>query len=236
MSVNADRREEGESPESNRRTRLAATAVGGTLAALGLRRRSLTGAAMALGGGWLAYRGMRAGASAPGSEAVEPSEAVEVEDSITVGASADELYEVWRDPEQFARVMGHFAEVSPSDGDRQRWVVRGPLPRSVSWETRIAEDRPGELVRWESVAGAPLPNEGSVRFEPAPADRGTEVTLRVRFDPPGGSLGSAAMSLLGVVPETLASQALGRLKSLVEAGEIPTLEANPSGRGKGDLV
>jgi hypothetical protein len=44
------------------------------------------------------------------------------------------------------------------------------------------------------------------------------------------------MTLLGVVPETLASRALDRLKSLAETGEIPTLDRNPSGRGRGDLV
>ena len=37
--------------------------------------------------------------------------------------------------------------------------------------------------------GASLPSEGEVQFRPAPGDRGTEVTLRIRFDPPGGALG-----------------------------------------------
>jgi hypothetical protein len=33
-----------------------------------------------------------------------------------------------------------------------------------------------------------------------------------------------------VVPRTIATQALRRFKSLVETGEIPTLEHNPSAR------
>jgi hypothetical protein len=44
------------------------------------------------------------------------------------------------------------------------------------------------------------------------------------------------MRRLGVVPDALASKALHRFKSLVETGEVPTLEANPSARGKGDLL
>ena len=42
------------------------------------------------------------------------------------------------------------------------------------------------------------------------------------------------MQRLGVVPESLAGTVLDRFKRLAETGEIPSLETNPSGRGKGD--
>jgi uncharacterized membrane protein len=159
-----------------------------------------------------------------------------VERSVTVGKPADELYDLWRDPEQLNRVLGDSVEVTAEGEDRQRWTVEGPAGRSVEWETRTVEDRPGEVLRWESVEGSRLSSEGSVHFDSAPADRGTQVTLRLRFDPPGGALGGAAMNLLGIVPETLASKALDRFKSIAETGEIPTLDRNPSGRGRGDVV
>jgi uncharacterized membrane protein len=132
--------------------------------------------------------------------------------------------------------MGHFAEVTQSGDDRFRWTVRGPLDRDVSWETRVVEVEPGEIVRWETPQDAMLPNSGTVRFRPAPGDRGTVVTLSIRFDPPGGAFGSAALDRLDVVPKALAGTALGRFKSLVESGEIPTIAGNPSARGRGDLL
>lgn len=231
--------------DSGRRRRAGYALVGGTLAALGAKRRSLAGTAVALAGGALAYRGLkRRGTPDSRDDAfLEESEmgagdadASTVTSSVTVGVSADEAYEAWRDPETRSRVFGAFADVTEVDGDRQRWTVDAPLGRAVTWESRITDDRPGELVRWESVGGPAVVSEGSVRFSPAPADRGTEVTLRLRIDPPGGSLGRAAMERLDVLPKALANKMLYRYKSLVETGEIPTLERNPSGRGRGDLL
>ncbi|NHN47486.1 SRPBCC family protein [Halostella sp. JP-L12] len=220
--------------------------IGGTLVLAGLRRRSLGGAALAAAGGWLAYRSIRgsrpdtgatvADASVLGSDDTgAPADAVEVERSVTVGRPAEELHEMWRDPDQLARIMAHFADVSPAGENRQHWEVRGPLGRVLAWDSRIVKDRPGELVEWESLPGATVPNEGSVRFDETASERGTEVTVRFRFDPPGGPAGDAAMEVLDVVPETIAEKSLDRFKSLAETGEIPTLEKNPSARGKGDL-
>ena len=229
-------------------TRIASAAVGGTLVALGLRRRSLGGAAMATVGGWLFYRGATGrgrpsrtfgGSTAADSERREagaPATATEVAHSTTVRRPADELSEFWRDPDHLTRIFGEFADVVSTGENRQRWAVHAPLGRTMAWNAHVAEDRPGEVLRWESEPGATVPNEGTVRFRPAPGDRGTEVTLRLRFDLPGGALGDAAMRLLGVVPDTIAESALRRFKSLAETGEIPTLERNPSGRGSGDRI
>ncbi len=156
--------------------------------------------------------------------------------SVTVGKPPDELYEMWRDPDRVSSIVGPFADVTASDGDRLRWTIAGPAGREVSWETRFVDEEPGERLRWETPADATVPNEGSIRFSPAPGDRGTVVTLSVDFDPPGGSLGTAVLERFEIVPEALVGTALDRFKSLAETGEVPTLEKNPSGRGRGDLL
>lgn len=203
---------------------------------------------MVLAGGWLVLRALGAdsrieralrsrtpfGGGQAGRRRTDDTPAVSR--SITIGKPADELYEAWRDPDQFSAVMGHFAEVTTRDEDRLHWTVHGPFGRDISWETRIVEADPGEHLRWETPADATVPNEGSVRFRPAPGDRGTEVTLTIDFDPPGGALGNAALQRLDIVPAALAGTALHRFKALVESGEIPNLESNPSARGKGDLL
>jgi len=170
------------------------------------------------------------------SPRADQTAATTVSRSVTIGRSEDELYEAWRDPHVFSQIMGHFAEITATGEDHYRWTVHGPAGAALSWETRLVESEPGEVIRWQTVGDAPVPNSGSVRFRPAPGDRGTLVTLSLDFDPPGGTPGEAALKRLDVVPETLAGEALGRFKSLTESGEIPTLAGNPSGRGTGDLL
>lgn len=159
-----------------------------------------------------------------------PDDAPGLERAITIGRSANDIYRYWREPANLARIMAHFAEVQPRDRDETRWLVHGPLGQRFEWDSRIVEDRPGVLLRWKSLEGASLPNEGSVRFRPAPGRRGTEVLLGMRFDPPMGALGDATVKLLGFGPEMISTKALRRCKSLIETGEIPTLEHNPSAR------
>jgi uncharacterized membrane protein len=228
---------------SDRMRRAGSIVFGVVLFLRGLGQRSVRGVVMALVGAGLIARTLRGGPGRdrsdstrlPSPESEEPIPTA-VSRSTTIGASADELYEAWHDPETFSRVMGDFAEVTSADGDRYQWTVHGPAAISPSWETKVVEDEPGDVIRWESPPDATVPNGGSVRFRPAAGDRGTVVTLSLEFDPPGGTVGNTVLKRLDIVPETLAGHALGRFKSLVESGEIPSLDGNPSGRGRGDLL
>ena len=200
----------------------------------------------ALAGGWLLSRALggsdrvketlrsRAGGGGAGGRTERGVTAATR--SITVARPADELHELWRDPDEVSRIVDRFADVTPRGEDGLRWKVEGPYGRTISWETRVVEEGPGEYIRWETPGDAMLPMEGSVRFRPASGDRGTVVTLSVSFDPPAGSLGDAALTRLGVVPESLVGGVLDRFKSLAETGEVPTLDGNPSGRGRGDAL
>lgn len=224
------------------------TFVGFVLLGRGLRRRSLRGVATALVGGALVYRTLSGDDRLEQALGIGTSEKTKsgkkagietetsVSRSITVGKSPDELYESWRDPEQFTRVMGHVADITSRSDDRFYWTVHGPMGQDVSWETHVVDEEPGEFIQWKSPEDAMLPNEGEVRFEDAAGDRGTVVTLSVTIHPPGGALGNAALKRLGIVPAVLAGEALRRFKSLAETGEIPSLSGNPSARGRGDLV
>ena len=180
------------------------------------RRWAAIGGLVTVAGGYVVYR-----RAAPG--------AAEIQRSITVQGPRDAVYGRWRDPETQPVVWSHFAELTNARVDGAHWRLDGPLGRTLEWDTRIVEERDGELVRWDSD-GRDLPNAGSVEFRDAPGDLGTEVTLRVRFDPPGALLGDAAVRLLDDPPKLVLAKALRRFKSLVESGEIPSTEHNPSAR------
>ena len=206
------------------------------VAGLGSRKKGTTALALTALAGMTAVGAMRGGqldrgkADSKGQGGAVVGEP-EVERSITIGKTADELYQRWRDPRTLPQIMAGFAAVRASGDSRMHWQVEGPLGRSFEWDAETVDDRPGEGVGWRSLPDAAIPNTGSVRFHPASGGRGTVATLRFRFDPPGGALGDAAVKLLGATPLKLAADGvLRRFKSLVETGEIPTTERQPAAR------
>jgi len=164
--------------------------------------------------------------SARGTASGQP----EVERSITIGKTADELRRCWLDPGTLPQVMAGFASVHATDDGRMHWKLAGPLGRACEWDTETV-DRADEGIGWRALSDGAIANEGWIRFHPAPAGRGTVVTLRFHFNPPGGALGEWVLELLGAAPlRVIADGALRRFKSLVETGEIPTTERQPAAR------
>lgn len=239
-------KEDGQRSNVGPAERLVSTAIGSALALNAVRKPSIVSIAGALVGADLIYRGVSgrcqiygalgvntAAAAKAGSEI--SSDAPEVVRAITIARPPEDLYLFWKDPQNLARISAHFAEVTPSAGDITAWRVKGPLNQMLTWESRTREVTPGRKLAWESLPGSSMPNNGDVSFEAAPNGIGSEVKLRMRFEPPLGALGAQLVKTFHLVPRTIAGKTLRRFKSLIETGEIPTLENNPSARGKTDL-
>lgn len=150
--------------------------------------------------------------------------------TVTIDKSPEELYRFWRDFENLPRFMKHLRAVRVLDDKRSHWIADAPAGQSVEWDAEIINEAANELIAWRSLPGADIGNAGSVRFEPAPAGRGTEVKVNLEYDPPAGALGMAFAKLLGEEPAHQVADDLRRFKQLMEAGEIPTTEGQPSGR------
>jgi uncharacterized membrane protein len=218
--------------------RVFSSLIGGALLLSALRSPSPASALRVLGGSALLHRGVTGHCymySALGRNTATSSNGRgAVERSITIGRSAEELYGAWRDPKHIEAIMGHFARVQGQGAGRFLWTVSLPRGRELSWTTRVTTEVPGQLIAWRTEPDAPFAHEGSVRFQKAPNDLGTEVTLSMTLGAEGGLLGSALRALTGkwlrTVPRTLEESILRRCKSLCEAGEIPTLERNPAAR------
>ena len=71
--------------------------------------------------------------------------------------------------------------------------------------------------------------DAQVEFRPAPGDRGTEIHVTLRFNPPGGKLGEAAAKLTGALPLAKVKDELRRFKQRVETGEVARSDATPEG-------
>ena len=152
-----------------------------------------------------------------------------VERGCTILRPREELYQFWRTFENLPRVMPHLQAVTPSGDGRSHWVTSGPAGTTVEWDAEIVEERPNELIRWQSLPGAQVANRGAVRFAPAPGDRGTEVRVGLEYDPPAGALGATIAQFFGEGADRQVRESLRRFKSVMETGEIPTNDNQPMG-------
>lgn len=148
--------------------------------------------------------------------------------AVTIRKPASELYAFWRDVENLQQVIKDPVSITARSADESHWIVSAPTGK-VEWDSLIINDEPGALIAWRSREGADVPNAGTVRFEAAPGDEGTEVTVALEYDPPAGALGKLASKLTGEDAGVQVYIALKRLKALMEAGEIPTTDGQSVG-------
>jgi uncharacterized membrane protein len=152
--------------------------------------------------------------------------------TLTIGASPDEVFTRWREPSVLPRVMGHFAEVQPQGPDRAHWSARLGDGEKLEWSTEVVEaDAGARRLRWTST-DEPQVSTGELVVREAPNGLGSEVTLDLTLAPDGAPVASVVTSITEPVAEALAATALRRFKSLVETGEIPTLDRNPAAHGQ----
>jgi uncharacterized membrane protein len=147
--------------------------------------------------------------------------AVRIERVTTINKPVHEVYQFWRQFENFPKFMRHLESVEAIGERRTRWRAKAPAGMTVEWEAEVLEDREDEWIAWRSLPGSTIENSGSVRFSPAPGARGTELRVQLQYSPPAGTLGRTIARLFGEEPDQQIHDDLHRFKQLMEAGEIP---------------
>ena len=147
-----------------------------------------------------------------------------VEEVVTIGKPPEELYGFWRNFINLPRFMKHLDSVELMDDRRSRWRARAPGGTTVRWDAEIVQERENEWIAWRSLQGSTIENSGSVRFQPAPGARGTEVRVQLQYNPPAGQLGRAVAWMFGEEPKQQIHEDLKRFKQLMETGEIAISE------------
>src|SRR5947209_8013572 len=122
--------------------------------------------------------------------AVRGNRGIKIVRACTIRRPAAELFAFWRDPENLMRIVKHPVTITRTSDTESHWSVSAPAGRRVEWDAEVINETQDALIAWRSRAGAEVPNAGSVRFEPAPGDEGTEVTVSLEYEPPGGKLGA----------------------------------------------
>ena len=164
------------------------------------------------------------------SKTADPDRAL-VEEAVTIGRPASELYQFWRKQTNLAEVMENVVSITDEGGDRFRWTVKAPGGKEVTWVAAITNDIPDRELTWQSEDGGDIANSGRIRFEDA-GERGTVVRATIAYDQPAGLVGQLVAKLFQREPRIQARRDLHRFKQLMETGEITTGARNRRQREK----
>jgi uncharacterized membrane protein len=151
---------------------------------------------------------------------VGSNKGIRVKSAITVARPVSEVYGFWRNFENLPRFMSHLESVQVVDDKRSHWTALGPAGIRLEWDAQTVEDRPNELISWRSLPGGQVETSGYVRFRPAPGNRGTEIVVEMRYDPPGGVLGASIAKLFGESGQEVVTRDLQAFKNVLEVGEV----------------
>jgi uncharacterized membrane protein len=232
MEIAGDDRGSASDQGINDITRWACLAGGGLATYAAWRSGGPSGILMGVLGGVLIYQGTTGHAPVPSRLASMNGRSRDVHliSTITIDRPASDLYEFWKGFTKLPQIMTFLESVEPHGDDLTHWVMKVPKGRTVEWDSEVTEDVPDQRIAWRSVEGSELTNWGAVRFNRAPADRGTEVHLSMHYEPPGGRIGAAVGHFLDGLSQEVIKQNLRHLKAYMESGEIPTNITTSQGR------
>jgi uncharacterized membrane protein len=146
--------------------------------------------------------------------------------SALIQASAQDLYDMWRDIESAPRWQEAISRVVRTADTTSHWVMQNG-DKTIEWDSEILADEPGKRIAWHSIGGD-SDNAGEVIFDEAPGGRGTLVTVLQEFRM--SKLAKAWESLTGRNPKQQVVENLRHFKALAETGEIPRVQGQPHGK------
>lgn len=199
-------------------------AIGGALAWLGLRRGSLPGLVLGAVGGSLAWAGLKGKVWIRTPTAPDGEASVRIEESVTIDRPVEEVYRDWHDIESLPRILTNIVSVRDGGNGRSHWVATGPMGKMVDWDAEVINDDANRVLSWRSVGKTLAPNTGAVHFQPTPDGHGSELRVRIEYNPPGGPAGATVAKMLGAGTSDQVAADLRRFKAFVETGAMPSAE------------
>ena len=198
-------------------TRLLSSVGGSLLTLYGLTRKGLAKPVLSTAGMVLTARGMTNLDTKSLLGLGLGENAIRVNKAINIFAPIDEVYQFWRNFENFHLFMNHVKQITTRDRI-STWTVAGPAGSSVEFQSRIVQDIPNQSIAWETLPDSQVQSAGFVRFDEN-RDGSTRVTVQMTYVPPAGALGHAVAQLFGVDPRQAMNEDLIRLKGLLEEGK-----------------
>ncbi len=197
--------------------RSVAAAGAGALLVFGLGDRGIIGRVLISGAGlWLMTQAMtgRCTLLEPmgirvlhRAEGGRDDERIDCRETITIGQPRADVFRACRD----------------------RWRLGAGLGDSNWWGSQITRETTDEVICWRHEQEGRLMHVGCMRFEDAPAQRGTVIHAEIEYVPTAGAFGAVVAKALGRAPGAHIRADLRHLKQLLETGEIARIDGQPAG-------
>jgi uncharacterized membrane protein len=200
--------------------RLVAALAGGGMTFYGLARSGVSGLAATFLGLDLVSRGLTNTGLRQSLNVQGSGENIDFHKTLFVNAPVNEVFQFWRNYQNFPRFMSHVKDVRDTGNGQSHWVVEGPGGTDVEWNARITDLEPDHVIAWQSQPDSAVYNAGRVRFDSQ--DGGTRVNVHLMYRPPAGKLGQAVAALFNADPKSAMDEDMVHFKSLVEHGKTTT--------------
>lgn len=159
----------------------------------------------------------------------ELHEGHKTECAITILCPPSELFSFWRDFSNLPKFMRGLESVTELSPTLTRWRWQPQEGQPSEWDCEVIAELKNRMISWQSLPGSPIAQAGSVWFRPAPQDGGSEVHVQAIYRVPGGRFTKKLAEFLGGDPAQCLASDLRRLKSLLETGEVPSIDGQPHG-------
>ena len=132
----------------------------------------------------------------------------------------------WRNFENLPQFMEHLDRSRCARRGSRTGSAKGPAGMNVEWDARIINEIENKLIGWQSLDGSTVATAGSVNFDETA--HGTRVRVHLQYNPPGGARRRRGAAVRRGAEARQIREDLRRFKQLLETGEIPTTEGQPS--------
>jgi uncharacterized membrane protein len=151
-----------------------------------------------------------------------------IEARVTIQRPIDVVFSFYRDFRNLPSFLGDVMAIEQIGPTTSRWTMQGRLGFRANWTITVTEERTNELIRYETVTSPRLRTYWEIHFAPG-SDAG-ETQVREVMKVPLGSLGRAALALIGKFPAEEVASNLHRLKQVMETGRVTDTSYSVAGK------
>jgi uncharacterized membrane protein len=202
--------------------RLAAGAIGSTLAWHGTSRKIIPGIPFTLVGFGLLGRALANGGLISWMGKDQPSvHGKTVKSAITISAPIERVFHFWAHyDETFPHCIARVKQITATGLGRARWVLDSPGAADMVWNTIVTRCDPNRELAWETEPGSAARHTGRVKF----MENGqgtTTIHVQITYNILAEAVARSMADSLGMDTKTLLEKGLNLIKATIESGVIP---------------